>query len=718
MLADSSDLENTTIARESSEAPPAIPEAQTVRNNYKRDEFLTYILDYWTTHFRLSQVMDGNRLVNDVGPDFIDPYLSLFDGDWPVNKTWAGVILEYAVRLKPKAYLSFQTRQYTLSEMGPYIASLCGHVRPLQDAANRLLTFPYISPRKCKCGECRKFSSIEGIAEQLIAWATMEGCEVVLRYLLDTYPHLLPHCGRLLRDICDDEEPDLIIVSVLLEKGAPPNEPSSFLNDAYSMPLHAALLSSSLTGMQLDLVELLIRNGADVNAVTPRRSISTIHCVAMRRRINFVQLVDMLLRYGANIDAKDSRGNSPLVEMCRGSLESVFIPIHHGIREFIRQGADAHLSGHNGYTALHYVSSRGMLPSVRELLNSGVPAECRTACGRTPLHLSCMTFMMYLKDGASYGGWNNSFLKLFWYERADRHYQLSELVSDNISSDQTKGERGSTHSSVGRLEEDQGPDNDTQPHEQVEVDQHSERGTVRDPAMESARIADPATARESSGRSSQRSLDSGHISTRASSLQVRVQQTLHFQGSQESLSEYVIAGRQIYSPERADVIELLVDVGADPDSRDAELCTPLHYVALAGDLFLVELLIRRLGADPTAQDGHGRTALHFVCCGFQYGSYWVSPDEAEEIIALRRGIIGLLIDCGVDTNITDQDGKTALDYARLHKDNISEFLEIRTARHVPGNQTQAMPRTDGNKHMTAEQLKRDIMWKPMAQEHS
>ncbi|RYC59229.1 hypothetical protein CHU98_g6981 [Xylaria longipes] len=742
--------------------------------------------------------MDGNRLVTDVGLDFIKPYLSLFDGDRPVNQTWAAVTVDVtrgsAIIQKLGDYRCLLDNQHTLAEMGPYIAALCGHVRPLQEAADRP-DFPYMSLGISAYHKSGKRSSIQGIAEDLTGWAVVEGCEVVLRYLLDTYPHVLPRCGRLLRDLCDDENPVLTIVSVLLEKGASPNEREAFISDEYSMPLHAALSSFSWPEVQSDLVELLIRNGADINAITSYSGYSTMHCVAVHRRTGFAQLVDLLLRHGADINAKDLGGYSPLVVMCCRSLESNSIPIHHGIQELIRRGADPHLGGHNGYTALHFASFRAMLLPVRELLYFRVPAECRTACGRTPLHLSCMTFIMYLMDGTPYKDWTSvGSTSPFWCVREDRHYQLSELFAFDISSNQIESDRGSTSSHVEMLQESQGSSNNVrhfvghhnnsveeeeedlasqmpqnplhnyeecprptsastqmesgfrslsprhttplqaqsesppassnvdfasdQPHRQVEVDQRSERSTARDLSIESPQTMNLETTRESSELSRQRLLDSDHISfTQTSSLpRVRSQESLESLESQVSLRIDSITRWTVYSRERADVIELLVKAGADTNSRDAELCTPLHYAALAGDLFLVELLIRRLGADPTAQDGHGRTALHFACCGFRYGANWVYPDEVEEIIALRRGIIGLLIDRGVDADIMDWDGKTALDCARQHEeDKISEFLEVRMANRAPVDPGERMEHTE---NMIAEQLKRDTMWKPVACERS
>ena len=47
--------------------------------------------------------------------------------------------------------------------------------------------------------------------------------------------------------------------------------------------------------------------------------------------------------------------------------------------------------------------------------------------------------------------------------------------------------------------------------------------------------------------------------------------------------------------------ELLLDLGADPDTRARDGEVPLHYAARFGDRRMVELLLAR-GADPTLRD--------------------------------------------------------------------------------------------------------------------
>jgi len=81
---------------------------------------------------------------------------------------------------------------------------------------------------------------------------------------------------------------------------------------------------------------------------------------------------------------------------------------------------------------------------------------------------------------------------------------------------------------------------------------------------------------------------------------------------------------------------LLMVGGVDPNQKDDEGRTPLHYAVEYVDI--AELLIRH-GADPNARDKIGRTPLHYV----------KRPEVAE-----------LLIKAGADINARDRDGNTPL----------------------------------------------------------
>ena len=95
---------------------------------------------------------------------------------------------------------------------------------------------------------------------------------------------------------------------------------------------------------------------------------------------------------------------------------------------------------------------------------------------------------------------------------------------------------------------------------------------------------------------------------------------------------------------RLEVMELLLDRGADLDARQNFGYTVLMKVAFNCQADVLEFLLKR-GADPNIKDESGRTPL---------------------MLAAGLGgtdVVQLLLDKGVDVNAMDENGKTALMYA-------------------------------------------------------
>ncbi len=105
-----------------------------------------------------------------------------------------------------------------------------------------------------------------------------------------------------------------------------------------------------------------------------------------------------------------------------------------------------------------------------------------------------------------------------------------------------------------------------------------------------------------------------------------------------------------------EIVELLLDRGADINARANYNRTALHLAAERGHREIVELLLDR-GADINIRTNYNRTALHIA-------ALWGNREIAE-----------LLLDRGADIKIRDDDNLTALNLA-IWKDNreITELL--------------------------------------------
>ena len=104
-----------------------------------------------------------------------------------------------------------------------------------------------------------------------------------------------------------------------------------------------------------------------------------------------------------------------------------------------------------------------------------------------------------------------------------------------------------------------------------------------------------------------------------------------------------------------DAVKVLLQGGANPNTKDASGATPLMQATMMGQKEIVEALLAAK-ADVAAKDKSGRPALHAA----------VQMGQIE--------IVELLIKAGADVNATDQGGQTPLGIAQMR--NQPEIAEI------------------------------------------
>jgi hypothetical protein len=156
----------------------------------------------------------------------------------------------------------------------------------------------------------------------------------------------------------------------------------------------------------------------------------------------------------------------------------------------------------------------------------------------------------------------------------------------------------------------------------------------------------------------------------------------------------------------AQVVDVLIDHGVDPNDRAGTAYPPLNWLAMNGHGEAAIRLLRR-GAKINARNSHpllGGSALHCACLGFGVIEEELGPVQFERRLTLVKRLVELgadlearddsgstplihaakhnadcvrlLLDLGAAPNARDREGKTALDWSReCGVQKAAEFLE-------------------------------------------
>ena len=101
--------------------------------------------------------------------------------------------------------------------------------------------------------------------------------------------------------------------------------------------------------------------------------------------------------------------------------------------------------------------------------------------------------------------------------------------------------------------------------------------------------------------------------------------------------------------------------------------TPLHYAAKHGHLDCIRLLLK-YGADPNSRDGDGYTPLHYLCQVYKPGR-----DRHDNL----RQCVSSLVLCGANLRAKTNSGKTPLEIAETQRNAIcQEAIQKQCMYHV------------------------------------
>lgn len=149
-----------------------------------------------------------------------------------------------------------------------------------------------------------------------------------------------------------------------------------------SLPQQTSPLYLALGGTSKDVVSLLIKYGANVNAyVIPEHKVTPLHYAASSRPPAFV---DALIKAGADINARDINGFTPLMAAVRTHQDSAKV-----VALLIKNKADVNLADNIGDTAL-MIAARGNenADNILALLQAGAHINAQNKDGYTALILA------------------------------------------------------------------------------------------------------------------------------------------------------------------------------------------------------------------------------------------------------------------------------------------------------------------------------------------
>jgi ankyrin repeat protein len=381
------------------------------------------------------------------------------------------------------------------------------------------------------------------------------------------------------------------IAELLIDNGADINANTGVRNWT---PLQALIIDyvmqrESARGFKKDMASLLISKGADVNSIV--RNGNTLLQSAVS--IGDLDIIKLLIDKGAKLDVKASDGSTvshaaavpgrkDIIELfvskgadVSGFNIAAFMGDLDRVKEFVEKGTDVDVKDEAGWTALSWAICGGQKNVAEFLIEKG--ADVNTKCNR---------------------GWTPLFFA--------RNKELSELLIDN-------GADVNTYS----------------------TDVHS--GMPLHTAVAYGR-RDIVELLINKGAEIDSKTNNGGT----------------------SLSLAAQLGNR-------DIAELLINMGAEIDSKANNGGTPLRAAAIYGQRDVAELLINK-GADINSKDNNGRTPLH-----------WAVANG-------HRDIIELLINKGAELNIKADNGLTPLKSAinrsqyNLPSAEIAELLRKHGAK--------------------------------------
>ena len=176
------------------------------------------------------------------------------------------------------------------------------------------------------------------------------------------------------------------------------------------------------------VAERLIREGADVNA-RDSFGMTPLHTAARAGRND---VVEVLMAHGADVNARSDRGQTPLFWAAAGESRRM-------AERLMAHGADVNVRDNYGMTPLHGAAHAGRTELVELLISKGADVNAACQTGMTPLHCAAAgherAVRVLLAAGADTGLKDNKGRSPLDWAESSGHTEIVELLHKHGAKD-------------------------------------------------------------------------------------------------------------------------------------------------------------------------------------------------------------------------------------------------------------------------------------------